>query len=148
MDKWIMYIISLLLGMLMFYILKDVCGCGNIVEGGFFDTVEKDLGFGPPPPKTCTPPKISHGRYCLNKCSDNNDTLKTNFRNPECLCKYGDDGQLMTYSDMLDFGLKNPKPLLTNHNPRTCQWYEWKNGTQWQDLIKTSGADRGVTATH
>ena len=33
MDKWIMYILGFLLGMLLFYMLKDVCGCKNIVEG-------------------------------------------------------------------------------------------------------------------
>ena len=32
MDKWIMCVVALILGMLMFHMLKDVCGC-KTVEG-------------------------------------------------------------------------------------------------------------------
>ena len=34
MDKNIMYVISFFLGMLIFHLLKDYCGCNNVVEGG------------------------------------------------------------------------------------------------------------------
>jgi len=33
MDKNIMYVISFFLGMLIFHLLKDYCGCNNVVEG-------------------------------------------------------------------------------------------------------------------
>jgi hypothetical protein len=137
MDKWIMYIVSLLLGMLMFYILKDVCGCGNIVEGGFIDTVEEDLGFGSSP--TC-PDILYNDRYCLKKCIDTDTAFSTpsNYKNPPCLCKY--EGNLLTYYDVAKTGLNNPKPLLTA--PRACEWREWVNAEQWQ------GQEDAVTATH
>jgi len=41
MDKWIMCIVALILGMLMFHMLKNVCGCKNIVEGQFTDAMQK-----------------------------------------------------------------------------------------------------------
>ena len=33
MDKNIMYVIAFFLGMLIFHLLKDYCGCNNVVEG-------------------------------------------------------------------------------------------------------------------
>ena len=150
MDKWIMYIISLLLGMLMFYILKDVCGCGNIVEGGFFGTVEKDLSELASGKDLNDRPAAPPAKATLNKCSDNNDTLTTNFKGegdyPECLCKYTGlrlasyDGPLMTYSEVVG-PMTNPKPLLTK-DETSCVWREWVNDKQWQ------GLEDDVTATH
>ena len=33
MDKWVMFVVLFLLGMLVFHLLKGVCGCKNVVEG-------------------------------------------------------------------------------------------------------------------
>ena len=41
MDKWIMCVVALILGMLLANMLKSVCGCKNVVEGAEDDDYDK-----------------------------------------------------------------------------------------------------------
>ena len=48
MDKNIMYVISFFLGILILYLLKDYCGCNNVVEGQAVTGGEKPCkGYAP-----------------------------------------------------------------------------------------------------
>jgi hypothetical protein len=50
MNKWVMCIVALVLGMLVFHMLSNVCGC-KVVEGGLVNFLEDKFGGGPEKPK-------------------------------------------------------------------------------------------------
>ena len=42
MNKWILCVVALILGMLMFHLFKGACGCKTVVEGMYKDTTPED----------------------------------------------------------------------------------------------------------
>ena len=69
MDKWLMCVVALILGMLMFHMLKNVCGC-KVVEGQgaaapYYENLEPQqrsrIASLIPSPVAPPPPPYQHG---------------------------------------------------------------------------------------
>ena len=72
MNKWLMYVVALLLGMLMFHMLKNVCGCNNVVEGQRTNYITKccdEHCKGLHGPKGTEDSSEKLERDCYNACS-------------------------------------------------------------------------------
>ena len=60
MNKWVVCIIALIIGMLMYHMLSNVCGCSRVVEGQGDQEVgccvvstDSDNNTSPSPPSSC-----------------------------------------------------------------------------------------------
>ena len=89
MDKWIMCVVALMLGMLMFHMLKGVCGC-KVVEGA-----------------NSSPPECQYSSNC--KLNPHKMTLKHAY---DCCTDYGG---LYQFDGMEQGFVCNPNPKL-GHN--------------------------------
>jgi len=110
MDKWLLCVVALILGMLMFHMLKSVCGCKNVVEGTSNDTCEKLKQTDCNTDINCYWAHVD-GLIDLNGYG-------FNYRNGKCVSTADKKGD--TLVKILNNPCKSPRPNGSNGLPSCC----------------------------